>query len=65
LYGVGEIFFGDPYSGDNGGNFQTGFRYFVSQRMQIDATVGSGLWGENRLDTFIGVGLRVILGPFR
>ena len=63
MHFVGEIFHGDPYAGDYGGTFQTGFRYFVSEKVQIDATVGSGLWGDNKPDTFLGCGLRIIFDP--
>jgi len=60
---VGEIFHGDPYAGDAGGAFQTGLRYFISERVQIDATGGSGLWGDKKPDTFFGCGLRVVFDP--
>lgn len=60
LHYVGEIYYGDPYSGDSGGAFQTGFRYFINEKIQVDATVGSGLWGDKLSDTFFGCGLRVI-----
>ena len=63
LHYVGEIFHGDPYSGDTGGSFQTGFRYFVSDRIQIDATGGSGFWGDNKPETFFGCGIRFIFDP--
>jgi hypothetical protein len=60
LYSVSEIFYGDPYVGDVGGAFQVGFRYFVSERIQLDATVGSGLWGNTQLDTWGGIGFRIV-----
>ena len=63
LHYVGEIFHGDPYAGDAGGAYQTGVRYFISERMQLDATFGSGLWGDNKPETFLGCGLRVIFAP--
>ncbi len=63
LHYVGEIFHGDPYAGDAGGAFQTGFRHFISEKIQIDATVGSGLWGDNKPETFFGCGLRIVFGP--
>lgn len=63
LHFVGEVFHGDPYAGDAGGAYQTGIRYFISEKVQIDATVGSGLWGDNKPVTFFGCGLRVIFDP--
>jgi hypothetical protein len=60
LHAVAEIFYGDPYSQQSGGAYQAGFRYFISQRIQVDATMGSGLWGDNKLDTWLGCGLRMI-----
>lgn len=63
LHVVGEVFHGDPYAGDAGGAFQTGFRHFISDRIQVDATIGSGLWGDNKPETFMGCGLRIIFDP--
>jgi hypothetical protein len=31
--------------------------------MQPDATVGSGLWGDPKPETFLGCGLRIIFDP--
>jgi hypothetical protein len=63
LYGLGEIFYGDAYSGDSTGAFQAGFRYFISEKVQVDATVGSGLWGDKQPNTWVGCGLRFLFGP--
>ena len=63
LNAVAEIFSGDPYSQQSGGAYQVGFRHFISQRIQVDATVGSGLWGDNKPETWLGCGLRVIFDP--
>jgi len=60
LHAVGEIFSGDPYAESSGGAFQAGFRYFISDKIQLDATIGSGLWGDPRMDTWLGAGLRFI-----
>ena len=65
LHYVGEIYHGDPYAGDAGGAFQTGIRYFVSELIQIDATGGSGLWGDNRPEPFFGCGVRVVFDWLR
>lgn len=63
LHLVTEIFSGDPYSQEAGGAFQGGFRYFISEKVQVDATVGSGLWGSPAIDTWAGCGLRMIFSP--
>jgi len=63
LHFVGEVFHGDPYAGDSGWAFQTGVRYFVSERVQLDATVGSGFAGNNQPKEFAGCGLRVVFDP--
>ena len=60
LHYVGEVFHGDPYAGDAGWAFQTGLRHFISEQVQLDATVGSGFAGNNQPKTFVGCGLRVI-----
>jgi len=63
---VGEVFHGDPYAGDSGWAFQTGVRYFVSERLQLDATAGSGFAGNNQPKAFAGCGLRFVLdAPWR
>lgn len=60
LHSVMEIFSGDPYSQESSGAFQAGFRYFISEKVQVDATAGSGLWGSPAIDAWAGCGLRVI-----
>lgn len=60
LHAVAEIFSGDPYAASSGGAYQAGFRYAISEKVQVDATIGSGLWGNPRLDTWAGVGLRFV-----
>ena len=56
LHYVGEVFHGDPYAGDSGWAFQTGLRHFISEQIQLDATVGSGFAGNNQPKTFVGCG---------
>jgi hypothetical protein len=63
LHAVDEIFYSDAYSGDSAGTFQTGFRYFISENIQADATVGSGLWGDIQQNTWMGCSLRIVFGP--
>ncbi len=60
LHGVAEIFYNDPYAGATGGAYQVGFRHIVSDNVQIDATMGSGLFGSHQIPTFVGMGLRIV-----
>lgn len=60
LHAVIEIFCNDPYSGKIGGAYQAGFRHIVSDRIQIDLTGGSGLFGSDQINTFVGMGLRIV-----
>jgi len=56
---VAELFSGDPYVGRSGGASQVGFRYIFSDVVQMDATVGHGLWGETVMPLWGTVGLRL------
>jgi hypothetical protein len=60
---VGEVFSGDPYAESSGLAFQAGFRHFISEYIQIDATVGSGMTGAPRLPVWGTVGLRLVTPP--
>lgn len=60
LNGVFEVFYNDPYAGKIGGAYQSGFRYVISDKIQADMTVGSGLFGSNQINTFVGMGLRIV-----
>jgi hypothetical protein len=60
LNGVLEIFYNDPYTGKTGGAYQAGFRYIVSDQVQVDLTMGSGLFGSQQINTFVGMGLRMV-----
>ncbi|WP_394844924.1 hypothetical protein LZC95_48745 [Pendulispora brunnea] len=60
---VGEIFSGDPYSDSPGGAFQVGGRQFVSSHVQVDATVGRGIFGETILPVWGSLGLRFASDP--
>jgi hypothetical protein len=55
-----EIFQNDPYAGDIGGAFQTGFRYIVGDDLQLDMTGGTGLWGNPRPSAYYGLGIRIV-----
>jgi len=60
LHAVMEIFCNDPYAGKSGGAYQAGFRHIVSDDIQIDLTGGSGLFGTNRINSFVGMGIRFV-----
>jgi hypothetical protein len=61
---VQEILSGDPYSSlqTKGGFFQFGFRYLFSDNIQADIEIGSGLWGNPKPDTAVGLGFRMVFG---
>lgn len=61
---VGELFSGDPYIPGAGLSYQCGFRHFFNDLVQIDATLGEGLAGENKLPFWFSVGLRVVTTRF-
>ncbi|MDQ5986351.1 MAG: hypothetical protein CSYNP_02072 [Syntrophus sp. SKADARSKE-3] len=63
LHYLGEIYHGDPIGGDYGGAFQTGLRYCFNEKIQVDVTGGTGLWGDKKPSTFFGIGLRWEFGP--
>lgn len=60
LNGVCEVFYNDPYMGKTGGAYQAGFRYIVNDSLQLDATVGGGLFGSEQIPAFVGMGLRIV-----
>ncbi|HEU4533871.1 MAG TPA: hypothetical protein VFS00_07120 [Polyangiaceae bacterium] len=63
LHFVGEIFSGDPYAAASGAAVQAGARYFVSSVVQVDSTVGRGIWGEPALPLWGTLGLRIASAP--
>ena len=63
LHVVSEVFSGDPYAASSGLAFQAGFRHFVSDYIQIDATIGSGMTGQPRLPVWGTVGIRLVTAP--
>jgi hypothetical protein len=63
LHLVAEIVSGDPYEPASGGAGQAGFRYILSDRVQFDATVGGGLWGESTMPLWGTAGVRLVGGP--
>jgi len=60
LHGVLEVFYNDPYVGKTGGAYQAGFRHIVSDNLQIDMTMGGGLFGSEQIATFVGMGVRIV-----
>lgn len=60
LNAVLEVFYNDPYAGKTGGAYQVGFRYIVSDGIQIDATMGGGIFGSEQIPAFGGMGLRMV-----
>ena len=60
LNGVLEVFYNDPYVGKIGGAYQAGFRYIVTDNLQVDLTVGGGIFGSEQIPTFVGMGLRIV-----
>jgi len=64
LYLCTEFFSGDPYAITPGALFQIGFRYFISDRMQLDVSTGKGLYGEPMLGYYGGFGFRVVIDTF-
>jgi len=60
LNAVLEVFYNDPYAGKTGGAYQVGFRYIISDSVQLDLTTGSGLFGSQQINTFVGMGLRMV-----
>jgi hypothetical protein len=60
LHGVLEVFYNDPYVGKIGGAYQAGFRQIVSDNLQLDLTMGGGLFGSEQIPTFVGMGVRIV-----
>jgi len=61
---VGEMVAGDPYVPDSGFAYHVGFRHFISDFLQIDASVGQGMGGRNRVPLWVGMGARVVMPGF-
>jgi hypothetical protein len=63
VYGVTEIVSGDPYGISTGAVYQVGLRIFISEKVQLDTTYGSGAWGNPKPGWFVGFGLRFFTKP--
>jgi hypothetical protein len=55
-----EVFSGDPYAEVAGGAVQGGFRFVLSNNVQLDSTAGSGVWGDQQMSGWVSTGLRVV-----
>jgi hypothetical protein len=62
---VGEFFSGDPYIPGTGTAYQVGYRYFFSDLLQIDMTVGKGIAGETVMPFWFSAGVRVVTEKFK
>jgi hypothetical protein len=62
---VGELFSGDPYVPGSGTAWQGGVRQFLSERLQLDATMGRGVGGSNPLPLWWSAGVRILVGSGR
>ena len=63
-HGAAELFSGDPFLGGRQGAGHLCLRFYVAEALQLDATAGRGLWGDQQLATWGTLGLRVVGGPF-
>jgi len=64
LHLVGEIIAGDPYVPGTGTAYHAGFRYFVSDLVQLDASIGQGIAGEIKVPFWAGFGARIVMTGF-
>lgn len=62
LHTVAEIFSGDPYIPGVGTAWQFGFRHFISDELQLDATCGQGIAGAYVLPFWWTAGVRWVFG---
>ena len=60
MHFVGELFSGDPYIPGTGTAYQLGYRYFFSDLLQIDMTVGKGISGETIMPFWFTAGVRIV-----
>jgi hypothetical protein len=57
---IGELFSGDPYAAGVSGAAQWGFRYIFNDHLQLDGTLGSGVFGERKLPLWASSGVRLV-----
>lgn len=60
FHGVFELFSGDPYAPAAGGAIQAGFRQIFNDHLQLDATAGTGVFGDTPLPFWISSGVRIV-----
>ena len=61
LHAVGEIAYGDAFTGEHTGIIQLGGRFIFNDHVQTDFTVGTGVFGTLR-SAWGTVGLRLVTG---
>jgi hypothetical protein len=61
---VGEIFSGDPYIPGTGTSWQAGYRYFFSDLLQVDMTIGNGIAGDVIMPFWFTAGVRIVTEKF-
>ncbi len=61
---IGELFSGDPYIPGTGTSWQAGYRYFFSDLVQIDMTVGDGIAGDVIMPFWFSAGARIVTEKF-
>lgn len=61
---VAEIFYGDPYAPDITLGYQVGFRHFINNNIQFDATIGSGLNRQENMPFWGSAGIRMVTERF-
>lgn len=60
FHGVFELFSGDPYAPSPGGAIQGGFRQVFNDHLQLDATMGTGVFGDVPLPFWVSSGVRLV-----
>ena len=60
FHGVFELFSGDPYAPTLGGAIQAGFRHVFNDHLQLDATMGTGIFGDTPLPFWVSSGIRLV-----
>ena len=58
---VGEIIAGDPYVPGTGMAYHVGFRHFISDLVQLDASIGQGMGGKIKVPFWAGFGARIVM----
>jgi hypothetical protein len=61
---VAELFSGDPYIPGTGTAYQVGYRYFFSDLLQIDMTIGQGIAGATIMPFWYSAGVRLVTERF-